>query len=98
MFNTTTEYYNDEVDGNYDYLIRLPVYTLTLDTSAELANTKNEKEKEIEELKRLTIRDIWNTELDEFVVEYNKYYKNYMEELENNGKIKPIKKRNKAPK
>ena len=94
---TTTEYYNDEVDGNYDYLIRLPVYTLTLDTSAELAKTKNDKENEIEELRKRTIRDIWNSELDEFVVEYNKYYKNYMEELENNGKIKPIKKRNKAP-
>jgi len=85
--------FNDDEEGTYDYLLRMPVYTLTIDNREDLLKQKINKENEIDELKKKTVKTIWETELNEFIVEYTKYYNHHMEELSKNSEIKQNKKK-----
>ena len=83
--------YNDDEEGTYDYLLRMPVYTLTIDNREDILKQKNNKENEIETLKNKTVKKIWEDELNEFIVEYKKYYDHHIDELSKNSKMKPNK-------
>jgi DNA topoisomerase-2 len=66
-----------DIDGSvsYDYLINMALFSLTQDKIEELENKYKSKEEEIEEIKKTTIFQMWNKELDEFLIEYNKMIK-----------------------
>merc|ERR1711871_1164747 len=63
-------------DGNYNYLISMPIYSLTLEKKIELEKDYNEKQKEYDELFTKTEKNIWLEELDEF----EKIYKSFLKE------------------
>jgi DNA topoisomerase-2 len=64
-----------QVDEKYDYLIRIPIYNLTLDQVEALDAEKQKADAEIERIRELDVKQWWNDDIDEFVVEYNKLTK-----------------------
>jgi len=50
-------------EGSYDYLLRLPIYSLTKEEMEKMNSNINEKKKELKELKRSSCSEIWTNEL-----------------------------------
>lgn len=78
---------------SYDYLLNMPLYSLTYEKIEELKNKVNNKEEELESLLAITEKDMWKTELDELVVKYNEFLKCFDED-----KPKVVKKTTKSKK
>lgn len=57
---------------NFDYLIKLPLQSLTEEKVNELKAERDEKNAELELLKNTTGDEMWIKELDEFVISYKK--------------------------
>jgi DNA topoisomerase-2 len=53
------------VDSTYDYLLRLPIYSLTNEKFTELKSEIQSKKDEYNKLSDTSVIDIWITELDE---------------------------------
>lgn len=53
-------------DGSYDYLIKLPIHSLTLEKKEELLNLYTEKDSQYKSLKKKTIQDMYLYDLKEF--------------------------------
>jgi DNA topoisomerase-2 len=68
---------------SYDYLLTLPITALTKEKIDELNKEYNEKLDELTIYKKITITEIWLTELDEF----EKTYKKWLEELIDNNVV-----------
>ena len=62
-------------DGNYNYLISMPIYSLTLEKKIELEKDYNDKSKDYDELMNKQEKDIWLEELNEFEINYANYVK-----------------------
>jgi DNA topoisomerase-2 len=60
-----------EGDPNYNYLIKMPMDSLTTENVDKLLETKRKLELDIKELEGKSCRDIWIHELDELVEKYN---------------------------
>ena len=60
-----------EGDPNYNYLIKMPMDSLTTENVDKLLETKRTLELDIKELEGKSCRDIWIHELDELVEKYN---------------------------
>jgi DNA topoisomerase-2 len=60
----------DESEKSYSYLIEMPLWSLTYEKIEELKKQLEEKQNILENYKMKTIEDIWNSELDEFIKEY----------------------------
>ena len=67
-------------DESYQYLLGMPIYSLTFEKVQELQKQKNDKEIEYEKLKKTDIKDIWKSELNELLKEYNKWLDEKMKE------------------
>ncbi len=52
-------------NGAYDYLIKLPIHSLTLEKKEELLNQYTEKDSQYKKLKKKTIQDLYLHDLDE---------------------------------
>ena len=65
-----------KIKNQYNYLLNLPVWNFTHEKIEELTNSINSKEKELNEIKDLSIKDLWIKELDILTEKYKKYYKN----------------------
>lgn len=52
-------------EDSYDYLLRMPVYSLTNEKMAELKNTIIAMKKTLEEVKETLIEDMWLKDLEE---------------------------------
>jgi DNA topoisomerase II len=56
-------------DGNYDYLIKLPIYVLTREKINELQLNHNNKEKQYNLLLKKSTKDMWIDDLNELLKE-----------------------------
>lgn len=63
------------IDESFDYLIKLPMNTVSKENVAKLLNEKANVEIELSELEQTTVYQIWLKELEKFEREY-KTYKN----------------------
>ena len=61
-----------KIDDKYDYLIRIPIYNLTLDQVESLEAEKSASDVEIGRVKELDVKEWWQTDIKAFMVEYNK--------------------------
>ncbi|KAL5387890.1 DNA topoisomerase 2 [Paraphaeosphaeria sporulosa] len=57
--------------GDYDYLLGMAIWSLTQERVEKLQRQIGDKELEIDALQKLTPRDLWTRDLDDFVEEWN---------------------------
>jgi DNA topoisomerase-2 len=72
LYLQTADY--DEVNGSYQYLLSLPIYTLTKETYEELLITEAEKQKELEEIKKKESLQMYKEDLQELKKALQKEY------------------------
>ena len=60
-------------EGNYNYLIGMPIYSLTLDKKIDLENEYNEKDKGYNDLFKKSEKEIWLEEINRFETNYKIY-------------------------
>lgn len=60
-------------NDSYDYILKIPVYNLTIDKVEELLHEFKKAEDEINKIKNKDIKDWWLEELDNFLSEYDKF-------------------------
>jgi DNA gyrase/topoisomerase IV subunit B len=60
-------------NGTYDYILRIPIYNLTIDKVEDLENEKKKADDEINRVKSIDTKTWWSEELDVFSNEYNKF-------------------------
>ncbi|XP_002972906.2 DNA topoisomerase 2 isoform X2 [Selaginella moellendorffii] len=53
--------------GDYEYLLSMPIGTLTLEKVQQLCNERDKLEGDVEELKKCTPKDLWEKDLDNFL-------------------------------
>jgi DNA topoisomerase-2 len=78
--------------ADYDYLLSMPIYNLTIEKIEELKKQEKDKETEYEELDKLSIEQIWLNELNKLEKEYEKFVNNKMKDSQNHKKEKKEKK------
>lgn len=83
------------VDGNYEYLLRMPLYTLSQDNVAELKKHVNILEQQYQEMNDKTPKQIWLEELELLEKEYDTYMLDMEAEYKDTEHVdkKPVKKR-----
>jgi len=81
----------DDTKLSYDYLLSMPIYNLSFEKVEEFKKIEKDKETEYNELKDMSIKDIWLNELDLLEKKYNKWMNNKL----NNDVPKSKKKINK---
>jgi DNA topoisomerase-2 len=64
-------------DTSYDYLVQMPIYSMTQDKLDELKAKLDKKQAEYDLLMSRSIDSIWRDELDELSAECDKYYAEY---------------------
>jgi DNA topoisomerase-2 len=55
----------DELDGNYNYLLNMPIYSLTLERYNELLKQVELKKAELEEIKKAEVKEMYKKDLNE---------------------------------
>ena len=55
----------DKIDDSYDYLLRMPIYSLTIELFNKLKDDFTDKKKEIKEMEELQPKDMYLTDLNE---------------------------------
>lgn len=60
-------------DGGYDYLIKMPMNSVSQENVDKLMREKGETEAEIKTLEATTLEQMWQSELDELKTQYNVY-------------------------
>jgi DNA topoisomerase-2 len=63
----------DVLDGDYKYLIKMPMDSVTQENVASIMKEKEETEKLLADLAATTLEQMWSRELDEFEKEYGNY-------------------------
>lgn len=63
-----------DIDGTYDYLVKIPIYNLTTDKVEQLENEYTKKTEELEVLSNTDVKDIWKKELSELKEVLQTYY------------------------
>ncbi|KAI8920016.1 DNA topoisomerase [Powellomyces hirtus] len=57
--------------GGYDYLLTMPIWNLTMEKVEQLKNQRDQKESEIVLMTGLSIDDLWRTDLDGFLAQWD---------------------------
>lgn len=70
-----TVHKKDSIFSSYDYLLGLPIWSLTKERYEKLLNQRAKKEDELTELLKLSAKDIWNNDLDEFLISFKQFLK-----------------------
>jgi DNA topoisomerase-2 len=85
------EYYKN--NDSYDYLLRMPISQLTMEKKEILEKEVKLLKDKIDNLKEMSIVSIWENELNELLVEWNKHKIMIEEDYENDlkGEITPQK-------
>ena len=90
-----TERTFDLIDGDYKYLIKMPMDSVTEENVASIMKDKDNAVKELELLRKTSLEKMWLTELDNLEKEYIKY-KIYREKVQSGSgnaiKVKKVKK------
>ncbi|CAI4051750.1 hypothetical protein SUVZ_14G2320 [Saccharomyces uvarum] len=63
----------EELYGTYEYLLGMRIWSLTKERYEKLLKQKQEKEVELENLLKLSAKDIWNIDLEAFVTGYHEF-------------------------
>ena len=71
----------DKLEGDYKYLTKMPMDSVTQEHVEHLLKDKEKTEKEYEILKGTSLEKMWSRELDKFEKEYEKY-KDHREKLQ----------------
>lgn len=71
----STVHIKETVFTSYDYLLGMPIWSLTRERYEKLLQQKANKEDELTQLLKLTSKDLWNNDLDDFLVAYDKFLK-----------------------
>lgn len=66
---------------SYDYLIGMPIYSLTVEKIDDLNGKLEDKKQELNNYKNIVCEEMWRSELNEFVTSYKKWVKE-LEQLE----------------
>ena len=67
---------NDDDDGvNYDYLLRMPIYSLTHEKAELLRKQRDGKRDELDEVLGTPPKQMWSRDLDEFLIAYDEFEK-----------------------
>merc|ERR1712110_246328 len=73
---------------DFDYLMSMPMWSLTLERKDDLLKKKNEKKKELNDLKATSKEDLWRMDLKEFIQKLDEMEKKKQEEEEKaSGKL-----------
>lgn len=90
-----TERKFDLIDGDYKYLIKMPMDSVTEENVASIMKDKENAVNELELLRKTSLEKMWLSELDTLEKEY-KTYKTYREKVQSGSgsvKVKVIKKK-----
>jgi len=68
--------------GSYDFLITMPIRSMTKEKVEELVKEKEKRSAELEILKNKTDKDIWEEDLKVFEVEYKKHMDEFFEYMD----------------
>ncbi|KAH3663440.1 hypothetical protein WICMUC_005966 [Wickerhamomyces mucosus] len=71
----STVHVRENIFSSYDYLLGMPIWSLTRERYEKLLQQKANKEDELTELLKLTAKDIWNKDLDDFLNSWDKFLK-----------------------
>lgn len=82
------EHKPDTVYAYYDYLLGMTMWSLTKERYEKLLSQKDDKEKELNILLRKSAKDLWNEDLEDFMVSWEKFLQ---EDLENRSTLIPMK-------
>lgn len=66
--NDGAEYKPETVYSQYDYLLGMAMWSLTRERYDKLLKQRDEKQQELTNLLRLSAKDLWNHDLDDFLV------------------------------
>jgi len=66
----------EECEGGYDYLLRMPIWSLTADKVRKLKNDIDSLQQKTDKLKATTEQEMWLRELDQFEKAYRKWLVN----------------------
>ena len=69
------------INKDFQYLLGMPIYSLTYEKVEELKKQEKEKKAEYKRLEKLTPENIWRNELDELFKAYNKWNDNRNQEF-----------------
>ena len=85
---------DDESDNKngYNYLLKLPVRTLTSNQVNQIKNDIQSLKTKLEKTIKTSEKDMWLNELKEFEIEYEKWLKN-MENMKNKSLKKQLQKK-----
>ena len=79
----------DKIDGDFKYLIKMPMDSVTEENVAHIMKERDDATKELEILQNTTIRELWISDLAEFEKQYS-VYRTKREHIQS-GAIKPTK-------
>ena len=65
----------EDTELNFDYLLRMQVYSFTEEKIKDLENKYKKKKKELEEIESKTYKDLWMDDLNELLDYYKKWCK-----------------------
>merc|ERR1711920_41092 len=88
----------DSLSQGYNYLLKMPIYILTLEKVEEIKTKRAQKLEELDILCKTPIQDIWLKDLDTFEKALEEHEKEKQESLEDDEKIKKKKQKTKRRK
>ena len=74
--NDNDEADNDNIDdekGSYDYLLKMPIYSLTAEKIDKLMKEKDNLMKQLSQLKETTVEQLWGADLDKMKMQLLKH-------------------------
>ncbi|TID17676.1 hypothetical protein CANINC_003945 [Pichia inconspicua] len=71
----------------YDYLLGMPIWSLTRERYESLIKTRGEKEALLNTLLQKSAKDLWNEDLEEFLIEWDKFLKADEESRKNDSAV-----------
>lgn len=63
----------ENVYQQYDYLLGMSLWSLTRERYEKLLKQRDDKEQELHDLLKLSAKDLWNNDLDDFMIAWNKF-------------------------
>ena len=85
----------DQMDGNFNYLIKMPMDSVTEENVEKIVKEKTDAEKQLNKLKKTKLETMWLSELETLQSEYKKYQlvREKIQKGESSTSVKKVKKR-----
>lgn len=79
-----------KIDGKYDYLLSMQIWSLTFEKIQELEREMISKKEQYETLQKKTPEDLWSDDLDAFEKNYKQFCDCYKLEVSDVGEAPPV--------